>query len=110
MQARYVQLGDIVEYTPAGDVAAGDLVVANKLVGVATRPIPANTPGNIALAGVFEIVKDTATAFTLGALAYWDNTNKKAVTGDGGGANVLLGQVIAAAPAGTATVRIRLTN
>jgi len=110
MQARYVQLGDIVEYVPATDVAAGDVVVINNLIGVATRPITAGTRGNIALAGVFEVVKDSATVFNMGDLAYWDATNNKAVTTDGGGANKLLGKVIADAPANTTTVRIRMTN
>ena len=40
MDARYVQRGDAVDYTPMADVAAGDIVVlADKLVGVAKLDI-----------------------------------------------------------------------
>jgi predicted RecA/RadA family phage recombinase len=53
--ASYVQDGDLLDYTPASAVAAGDVVVIGALVGVAPRAIAANAVGALAVEGVFEI-------------------------------------------------------
>jgi predicted RecA/RadA family phage recombinase len=53
--ASYVQVGDLLDYTPAAAVAAGDVVVIGSLVGVAPRAIAANAVGALAVEGVFEI-------------------------------------------------------
>jgi predicted RecA/RadA family phage recombinase len=53
--ASYVQVGDLLDYTPASAVAAGDVVVIGALVGVAPRAIAANAVGALAVEGVFEI-------------------------------------------------------
>jgi predicted RecA/RadA family phage recombinase len=53
--ASYVQVGDLLDYTPAAAVAAGDVVVIGALVGVAPRAIAANAVGALAVEGVFEI-------------------------------------------------------
>ena len=54
MDARYVQRGDAIDYTPMDDVAAGDIVVlAGKLVGVAKLDIKAGELGALALTGVY---------------------------------------------------------
>lgn len=53
--ASYVQDGDILDYTPAAAVAAGEVVVIGSLVGVAPRPIAANVMGALAVEGVYEI-------------------------------------------------------
>ena len=60
MDARYVQRGDAIDYTPTADVAAGDVVVlSNKLVGVAKLDIKAGELGALALTGVYEMAKTT---------------------------------------------------
>ena len=49
MDARSVQRGDAIDYTPMADVAAGDVVVlANKLVGVAKLDIKVAELGALA--------------------------------------------------------------
>jgi predicted RecA/RadA family phage recombinase len=53
--ASYVQDGDVLDYTPAAAVAAGDVVVIGALVGVAPRAIAANVMGALQVEGVFEI-------------------------------------------------------
>ena len=58
MDARYVQRGDAIDYTPMNDVAAGDIVVlANKLIGVAKLDIKAGELSALALTGVYEVAK-----------------------------------------------------
>jgi hypothetical protein len=41
--AVFLQDGNSIDYTPASDVQPGDVVVLGSLIGIATRPIPANT-------------------------------------------------------------------
>ena len=67
MDARYVQRGDAIDHTPAADVAAGDIVIQSKLVGVAKLDIKAGELGALALAGVYEVAKASGTAFAAGA-------------------------------------------
>lgn len=38
-QATFVHDGRAIDYTPGGDVAAGDVVVQGELVGIAKTPI-----------------------------------------------------------------------
>jgi len=111
-QADFIQHGDAIDYTPAADVAAGDVVVQGDLVGVTKRDIKATTLGALAVEGVFDVAKEAGggVTFTVGDLAYWDDTNKVAVTTDGAGANKLLGKAVADAADADATVRVRLSQ
>jgi predicted RecA/RadA family phage recombinase len=70
-KAIYVQDDETIDYTPSSDVAAGDVVAQGDLVGVARKPIPANTLGSLAVEGVFDVVK-AAVVFAAGAAIYWD--------------------------------------
>jgi predicted RecA/RadA family phage recombinase len=69
-QAVFVHDGCSIDYTPAADVAAGDVVVQGNLVGVARQPIKANQPGALAVEGVFDFAKATGagTALAVGAM------------------------------------------
>lgn len=109
-QATYVQEGQLIDYTPGGAVALGDVVVQGDLVGVACRPIEANTLGSLAVAGVFDFAKATGggTAITAGATAYWDDTNNVVTTTALG--NKLLGKCVKAAADADATCRVRLSQ
>lgn len=109
-EAVFVQAGKSIDYTPGGDVAAGQVVVQGDLVGVATRPIAAGELGALAIVGVFDFAKEAGggVTFAVGAIAYWDATNKVAVATDGGGTNKRLGKVVVAAADGDATVRVKL--
>lgn len=108
--AIFVHEGGMVDYTPASNVAAGDVVVQGELVGVAKQPIAADALGALAVQGVFDFPKATggATAIAAGALLHWDAANELATTDADGGANKLIGKSVAAAGDGDATVRIRL--
>jgi predicted RecA/RadA family phage recombinase len=108
--AVFVQQGEQIDYTPSADCSAGDVVVQGDLVGIARSAIPAGTPGSLAVAGVFDLAKASATEFAAGAKVYWDATNKLAVATDGGGANKLVGKAVRAAGNGLTTVRVRLSQ
>ena len=106
--AKKVSDGSTIDYTPAAAVAAGDVVVQGKLVGIALTDIAAGALGALAVVGVFDLPKASATEFTAGASVYWDATNKLAVTTDGEGANALVGKAVTAAGNGVTAVRVLL--
>lgn len=108
--AVFIQDGASIDYTPSGNVAAGDVIVQGDLVGVAKTPIAAGQVGALAVEGVYDVAKeaDIGVTFVGGALAYWDEANKVAVATNGGGAHKLLGKVVKAAADGDAMVRVRL--
>jgi len=106
--ATFIHDGDSIDYTPGADVAAGAVVVQGELVGVARRPIPANTLGALAVEGVFDFPKATGvgTAITAGANCYWNAAAQQATTTASG--NKLIGKCVRAAADADATVRVRL--
>jgi len=108
MIARYVFSGEMIDYTPAADVAAGSVVVIGNIIGITKLDIKAGTLGSLALVGVYEIVKATGdgTAVTKGQKIYWDATNQKATPVATG--NVYLGDAIAATEATGTKVMVRL--
>lgn len=105
--AQFVQEGDVVDYTPGADVAAGAVVVQNDLIGVAVRPIPANTLGSLVVEGVVDFPKSTAggSAIAAGITVYWNAGAQQATATSAG--NKLLGKVVRAAADADATVRVR---
>jgi len=112
MSATYIHEGNSIDYTPAADVAAGDVVVQGELVGVAKLDILANTLGALAVVGVFDFPKaiGLGKAIAAGADVYWDADLRQATTDDATGANKGLGRVVADATDNDATVRVRMSQ
>lgn len=112
--AQFIHDGKSIDYTPGADVAAGDVVVQNDLVGVAKLDIAANALGALAVVGVFDFPKagGAGVTFAAGANVYWDAANTKAVatSGDPAGTNKLIGKAVAAAVDAATTVRVRLSQ
>ena len=108
--ATFIHDGNSIDYTPGSDVAAGAVVVQGELIGIAKRPIAANTLGALATVGVFDLPKATGVgeAITAGAKVYWDAAESVAKTDDETGTNKYLGKTIKAAGDDDATVRVRL--
>lgn len=108
----FVQTGEAVDYTPGADVAAGEVVVQNDLVGVTKRLIPANQPGAVHVTGVYDFPKATGggTAIAAGKKVYWDAAAKQATESTAAGANKFLGKTIAAAADADALVRVRVSQ
>ena len=69
--ASYVSQGDILDHTPSSAVAAGDVVVIGAIIGVAPRPIAANTLGTLAVEGVFEMPVATGATGAQGSAINW---------------------------------------
>ena len=108
MDARYIQRGDAVDYTPMNDVAAGDVVaLGTKFFGVAKLDIKAGELGALALTGVYEVAKNSGVAFAAGMEVGWDAANKKAVAAGTSG-SVKIGHAVALTSAVETTVFVRL--
>ena len=107
MDARYVQRGDAIDHTPMADVAAGDMVVLGKLVGVAKLDIKAGELGALALAGVYEVTKNSGVAFAAGMEVGWNPTDRKAVAAGAAG-SVKIGHAVALTGASDPTAFVRL--
>jgi predicted RecA/RadA family phage recombinase len=106
--ARYVQGDDTIDYTPTADVTAGQVVVQGDSIGVAKRPITANTLGSLAVIGIFDFPKATGagSGIAAGTSVYWDATNSVATAT--AGSNKLLGKTTIVAADADTTVRVRL--
>ena len=101
--------GAIFSYTAVAAIAAGTIILQGDLLAVATSDIPAGGTGSLDASGVFDVDKAAATVFAAGALVYWNDTTKLAVTTDGSGTHKLLGKAVAAAGNGPTAVRVLLT-
>jgi predicted RecA/RadA family phage recombinase len=104
--AQFIHHGESVDYKPSSDVAAGDIVVLNTLIGVAKRDIKANTLGALHLVGVFDVDKVLADTFAIGEAVYWDEATSKATSSAVD--TIVLGKAVADAAMNATTVRVRL--
>ena len=106
--ATFVQKGDAVDYTPASDVTAGDVVVQGDLVGVANLDIASGELGALAIEGVFDFPKATggSTAIGAGSKVYWTGS----VANTTAASNTLIGKAVQAATDADATVRVKLNQ
>ena len=86
---------DTIDYTPGSAVAAGDIVVQSKLIGVATSPIAANALGSIRVRGVFEFPCGSEDLATVGTPVYLASGLATATSGGANG-SPYLGKTVAA--------------
>ena len=110
--AQFIHDGKSIDYTPASDVTAGDVVVQGDLVGIAKLDIASGALGALAVTGVFDLPKTTGVgeAIAAGAKVYWDVADGVAKEDDETGANKYLGKTVAAAGDDDETVRVRLSQ
>jgi len=116
MAQNHIQKGDIIDYTNGGnaDIASGQVVVINTLIGVALVDIPEDATGSVAIAEVFEVPK-AAVEFGQGVIAYWDadgdpvggTADSGAMTTEASG-NTRAGKTVAAAASNAGTLLLKL--
>jgi len=106
----YVQPGDVVTLAAPYDVLSGAGLQVGQLFGVACYDALSGAEVEAMTEGVFDLVKIGSQAWTVGALVYWDNTNKRCTTVASG--NLLIGNAMLAvgAGAGLTTGRVRLNG
>ena len=112
MIATHVQKGEAVDFVPAADVEAGDVVAIGELVGVSQKKVTAGETGSLTVTGVFDLSKATGagSAIAEGSKVFWDAGAQVATTADGGGANKYLGKTVLPAGDDDTGVRVRLSQ
>ncbi len=103
MKARYYQKGDAIDITPMQDLAAGEIVRLNNLIGVTRLPVKAGELGTLSIDGIFEVEKPQGVIFHAGANVYW-NSGSNSVSTEG----VLLGIAVREAKASAESVFVLL--
>lgn len=103
-----------VDYTPAGAVTAGDVIVINDIPHIANLDIAANALGALATGGLFRVPKSTGSIADR-APVYWNPTGSPvtgtassgAATGTAAGGK-LMGYAVGAAASGDSYVTVML--
>jgi predicted RecA/RadA family phage recombinase len=103
----YIQEGDRIALAAPYAVSSGGGALIGAVFGVAVTDLANAEVGTFVLDGVFTLPKATGAA-TLGAKAYWDNTNKNITATVG--SNTLVGVFVAAYASGDTTANVRLNG
>ncbi|MFN3891997.1 MAG: DUF2190 family protein [Beijerinckiaceae bacterium] len=102
----FVQPGDIITVPAPANVLAGAGVLVGSIFGVAAHDALSGADVEIAMTGVFDLAKVSAQEWTIGAVIYWDNTDKVCTTT--ASTNKAIGLAVRAAANPSATGRVRL--
>lgn len=106
MTTKFVQPGEVIDYTAGANIASGQVVLMGARIGVALKAIANGETGPMQVTGVFNIAKLSTDNMAQGALLYWDNTNSRLTTTASG--NTLAGFAATAAAATTTSVNIKI--
>ncbi|EAR49944.1 hypothetical protein OG2516_17443 [Oceanicola granulosus HTCC2516] len=104
----YVQPGERITVTAAAAASAGDGVLIGNLFGVAFGDAEIGDSLTLATTGVYTMPKVSTDAFTVGAVAFWDDSNGVVTTDDDTGSNARIGLAVTAAGNPSASVNVRL--
>lgn len=105
----FVHRGDTLDLAVPYDVNSGGGMKVGSIVAIASKDGKLATADVVAgyVIGVFDVASDTGTAWAVGDVVYWDDTNKrftKTTT-----SNTKAGLVVAAKQSADVVGRIRLT-
>ena len=94
----------MIDHTPVGAIAAGDIVALGTHLGICHNPIPAGVLGALSIGkGVYRVLKDTS-VFAAGDPVYSDATAHRGSSTASG--NTLLGWAETAVGTGSAFVDV----
>lgn len=106
MTTKFVQPGEVIDYTAGANIASGQVVLMGARIGVALKAIANGETGPVRITGVFKIAKLSTDNMAQGTPLYWDNTNSRLTTTASG--NTLAGFATADAAAATTSVNIKI--
>jgi predicted RecA/RadA family phage recombinase len=100
----YFSDGDLIDYTPAADTGAGEVVVMGELVSVSPRPIAAGKLGAVIVEGVVALPCTTGATGAQGSVVFYSTATgiANATTG------TYAGKLAAARVATDTTVKVLL--
>jgi predicted RecA/RadA family phage recombinase len=102
-----IQEGEALALAAPYAVASGGGALIGAIFGVAVTALANAEVGTFQLCGVYTLPKATGAA-TLGAKAYWDNTNKNVTATST--SNTLIGVFVAAYASGDTSAAVRLNG
>ena len=92
---------------PGGGRASGEVVpLATNCLIVHTAIEPNKLGAGSVAGGTYIVHKESADVFADGAKVWWDNTNNRGETTDGGGTNKFMGYAVGAFGNGTTTMKV----
>ena len=102
-----IQEGEVLALAAPYAVASGGGALIGAIFGVSVNTLANGEVGSFQLEGVYSLPKATGAA-TVGAKAYWANTNKNVTATVG--SNTLIGVFVAAYASGDTTANVRLNG
>jgi len=102
-----IQDGDVLALAAPYAVASGGGALIGSIFGVAVTALANAEVGVFQLCGVYSLPKATGAA-TLGAKAYWNDTNKNVTATST--SNTLIGVFVAAYASGDTSANVRLNG
>jgi len=100
----YFSDGDLIDYTPAADTGAGEVVVMGELVSVSPRPIGAGKLGAVIVEGVVALPCATGATGAQGSVVFYSTASGVANATTG----TYAGKLAAARVVGDSTVKVLL--
>jgi predicted RecA/RadA family phage recombinase len=94
----FVQEGDAIAVAAPYALTAGQGALVGSLFGVAAADADNGAEVVLVTQGVFDLTKVGSQAWTVGALIYWDNTNRR--TTNVSTSNTLIGKAVLAVGSG----------
>lgn len=104
----FIQPGGTLTLTAPYAVTSGQGALVGAIFGVAVKDTANAVAGEFVTEGVFSLTKATGAAWTVGALLYWDNTNRNVTTTSSG--NTKIGVATAAADSAATVGNVRLNG
>lgn len=106
----FVQAGDQITVAAPAAVSSGQGIQVGQLFGVALNDADSGSDVVVKTGGIFDLTKIGSQAWTVGAVVYWDNTNKRCTTVATG--SLLIGAAVeaVAGSASATTGRVRLNG
>ena len=104
----YIQEGASLELVAPYDVASGAGALVGSIFGIAHDAALSGGAVVLGLVGVYSITALNTDVATVGAKAYWDNTNKRITITSAG--NTYVGVFIKAKANGDTTAQVRLNG
>lgn len=106
MTTKFVQPGEVIDYTAGANKTSGQPVLIGTKLGVCLADIANGSTGPVAMTGVYTVAKLSTDVVAQGAALYWDAGNNRLTTTSAG--NTLAGYAFAAASGSVASVNIKL--
>lgn len=106
MATNYVQPGKTLTLLAPYQRNSGLGALVGSIFGVSLGTVASGVAGEFSVEGVWTLAKTSAQAWTVGALIYWDDTNKVCTTTSTSNKLIGVAMAIAANPSSTGVVRL----